>query len=207
MNNPITKHLQHGGTFTLLPSKCAEQVSYTYAYGPPGLHGLRRNPYTLWSAVFASIGGLSFGYDQGVIANVLVMEDFRRRFPVGAWEVGVMSESLFSISVNVEVDVYVIDSAAMLELGALVGTLVAGTFTDRYSRQHSIFVSCGKSPYNQTIRRALKIAHVRLTLHCVHPTQLNYSDIHPRLYPPNFRSLPHTPHSGSRHWWHRHRCP
>jgi len=65
--------------------------SYAYAYGPAGLAGLRANTYALGCAVFASIGGLTFGYDQGVIANVLVMQDFVARWPVGAWERGLMS--------------------------------------------------------------------------------------------------------------------
>lgn len=65
--------------------------SYAYAYGPAGLAGLRANTYALGCAVFASIGGLTFGYDQGVIANVLVMQDFVVRWPVGAWERGLMS--------------------------------------------------------------------------------------------------------------------
>jgi hypothetical protein len=68
--------------------------TYTYRYGPPGVAGLLRNKYTFACALFASIGGLTFGYDQGVIANVLVMKDFLERWPnVGAWEKGVMSTS------------------------------------------------------------------------------------------------------------------
>lgn len=35
--------------------------------------------------------------------------------------------------------------AAMLELGALGGALLAGTFADRYSRKASIFSACGKT--------------------------------------------------------------
>lgn len=66
--------------------------TYTYRYGPPGVAGLLRNRYAFACALFASIGGLTFGYDQGVIANVLVMKDFLERWPgVGAWEKGVMS--------------------------------------------------------------------------------------------------------------------
>ncbi len=37
------------------------------------------------------------------------------------------------------------DAAAMLELGALAGALLAGTFADRYSRKISIFSACGKT--------------------------------------------------------------
>ena len=76
-----------GGTLSVHP----DGGHYTYAYGPTGLAGLWANTYTLRCAVFASIGGLTFGYDQGVIANVLVMKDFRARWPVGPWELGLMS--------------------------------------------------------------------------------------------------------------------
>jgi hypothetical protein len=86
---------------------------YSYAYGPQGFAGLFHNPYVLGCAVFASIGGLTFGtyatsscsapeyaqyltnsqlgYDQGVIANILVMKDFLQRWPVTPWQKGVMS--------------------------------------------------------------------------------------------------------------------
>jgi hypothetical protein len=78
-----------GGTLSVHPD--GEHYSYSYAYGPTGLAGLLANTYALRCAVFASIGGLTFGYDQGVIANVLVMKDFVTRWPVGPWELGLMS--------------------------------------------------------------------------------------------------------------------
>ncbi|KAJ7288855.1 MFS monosaccharide transporter [Mycena rebaudengoi] len=96
--------------------------TYTYTYGPPGLSGLWRNYYAFLCAIFASIGGLSFGYDQGVIANVLVMEDFMRRWPVTPLQKGALT--------------------AVLELGALFGALSSGLLADRYSRRHSIFAAC-----------------------------------------------------------------
>ncbi|KAF8142694.1 MFS monosaccharide transporter [Mycena galopus ATCC 62051] len=96
--------------------------TYTYSYGPPGLSGLWHNYYALLCAIFASIGGLSFGYDQGVIANVLVMEDFMRRWPITPLQKGALT--------------------AVLELGALIGTLLAGVLADKYSRRHSIFAAC-----------------------------------------------------------------
>jgi hypothetical protein len=86
-----TKHTDlRGGVLTVHP----DGERYSYAYGPTGLAGLRSNTYTLYCAVFASLGGLTFGYDQGVIANVLVMDDFVARWPVGAWERGLMSTFL-----------------------------------------------------------------------------------------------------------------
>jgi hypothetical protein len=43
---------------------------------------------------FASLGGLLFGYDQGVIANVLTNSDFDARFQLSPVEVGVLSTSV-----------------------------------------------------------------------------------------------------------------
>ncbi|KAJ7915801.1 general substrate transporter, partial [Mycena leptocephala] len=87
-----------------------------------GLAGLRHNYYAFLCAIFASIGGLSFGYDQGVIANVLVMDDFVRRWPVTPLQKGALT--------------------AVLELGALIGALLSGVLADKYSRRHSIFAAC-----------------------------------------------------------------
>jgi hypothetical protein len=99
----------HGGRLSVH----ANGRGYSYSYGPGGLAGLLHNRYALACAVFASLGGLTFGYDQGmlclvlpglgccyssnsrvsgVIANVLVMEDFNKRWPIGPWEQGILSE-------------------------------------------------------------------------------------------------------------------
>ena len=80
--------MESGGILTVHP----DRNSYTYAYGPKGLPGIWFNNYAFACAIWASIGGLTFGYDQGVIANILVMKDFMKRFPVGAWETGLMSK-------------------------------------------------------------------------------------------------------------------
>ncbi|KAJ3477258.1 hypothetical protein NLI96_g10591 [Meripilus lineatus] len=112
------RFLDTGGTLTTHP----DGESYSYAYGPTGLAGLWFNKYALACAIWASIGGLTFGYDQGVIANILVMKDFTQRFPVGPWEKGLLT--------------------AMLELGCLVGALCAGIFADFFSRRQSIIIAC-----------------------------------------------------------------
>lgn len=78
-------------------------------------------------AAFATIGGLLFGYDQGVISVTLVMDQFLGCFPrvsddasgAGFWK-GLMT--------------------AMLELGALIGALFAGWIADKLSRKYSIVV-------------------------------------------------------------------
>lgn len=94
------RSIPYGGSLDFSPagsnsrssSSSEDTYAYTYRYGPPGVAGLLRNKYTFACALFASIGGLTFGYDQGVIANVLVMKDFLERWPgVGPWEKGLMS--------------------------------------------------------------------------------------------------------------------
>ena len=49
-------------------------------YGHSGSQGLFGNSYTTLYAVFAAIGGMVFGYDQGVVSIVLVMPSFLERF-------------------------------------------------------------------------------------------------------------------------------
>jgi MFS family permease len=87
-----------------------------------GLAGLVHNYYALGCALFASLGGLTFGYDQGVVANVLVMRDFQMQFPMTPLQQGLLT--------------------AVLELGALFGALAAGILADRLSRRYAICTGC-----------------------------------------------------------------
>ncbi|KAF2685867.1 general substrate transporter [Lentithecium fluviatile CBS 122367] len=97
-------------------------------YGPGGFQGIFTNHYVTVCAFFATLGGLLFGYDQGVISVTLVMDQFLNRFPrvsetvsgAGFWK-GLMT--------------------AMLELGALIGALFAGWCADKLSRKWSIVVA------------------------------------------------------------------
>lgn len=97
-------------------------------YGPPGLLGLVANPFVFLCAACSTLGGLVFGYDQGVVSVILVMEQFQAQFPEvsdgypggGFWK-GLMT--------------------AMIELGALVGALNQGWIADRISRRYSIVVA------------------------------------------------------------------
>jgi hypothetical protein len=145
--SPHTKQLElnlRGGTLSVHPD--GENYSYSYTYGPTGLAGLLANTYALRCAVFASIGGLTFGYDQGVIANVLVMDDFVTRWPIGPWERGLMSARslsfVFFFFGNLA-DRTPRKIAAVLELGCLFGALGAGVLADRVSRRSSIAFACG----------------------------------------------------------------
>ncbi|KAF3047679.1 hypothetical protein E8E12_011341 [Didymella heteroderae] len=105
-----------------------ELIGAREAYGPGGFKGLFSNHYVAMCATFATIGGLLFGYDQGVVSVTLVMDQFLETFPrvsetasgAGFWK-GLMT--------------------AMLELGALIGALFAGYLADKLSRKYSIVVS------------------------------------------------------------------
>ncbi|MDI1489755.1 MAG: hypothetical protein OHK93_000953 [Ramalina farinacea] len=95
-------------------------------YGPPGFKGVFVNYYAALCAAFAAIGGMVFGYDQGVVSVVLVMPQFLDRFPrvdgggAGFWK-GLLT--------------------AMIELGALIGALNQGWVADKISRRYSIVVA------------------------------------------------------------------
>ncbi|KAI8371962.1 general substrate transporter [Choanephora cucurbitarum] len=86
-----------------------------------GFTGFVKNPYVCFTAVFASIGGVLFGYDQGVISGVQEMDDFVNRFPLNSTQTGFM--------------------VSILELGAWVGAWIIGYFADRISRKYSIILA------------------------------------------------------------------
>ncbi|KAK5132844.1 hypothetical protein LTR08_008560 [Meristemomyces frigidus] len=96
------------------------------AYCEPGLRGISTSPYVVLCAAFSAIGGLLFGYDQGVVSVILVEPQFLSRFSriadgasgAGYWK-GLLT--------------------AMIELGALIGALNQGWIADKYSRKYSIF--------------------------------------------------------------------
>jgi len=95
-------------------------------YGPRGFRGVFINYYAALCAAFAAIGGMVFGYDQGVVSVVLVMPQFLGRFPqiagggAGFWK-GLLT--------------------AMIELGALLGALNQGWIADMLSRKYSIVLA------------------------------------------------------------------
>jgi MFS family permease len=106
----------------------AEAVFDRETYGPPGLKGLIANPYVFLCAACSTLGGVLFGYDQGVVSVILVMDQFLEKFPrvadghpgSGFWK-GLMT--------------------AMIELGALLGALNQGWIADKISRKYSILVA------------------------------------------------------------------
>ncbi|QDS67451.1 hypothetical protein FKW77_000590 [Venturia effusa] len=94
------------------------------SYGPSGYKGLIKEPYIFGLSCFASIGGLLFGYDQGVISGVLVMNSFGRIFPTLANDPDLQG---WMVSV--------------LTLGCVFGAFANGPIADRYSRRWSILLA------------------------------------------------------------------
>ncbi|KAF4469560.1 hypothetical protein FALBO_3540 [Fusarium albosuccineum] len=97
-------------------------------YGPAGFRGLFSSPYVALCAAFAAIGGLLFGYDQGVISVTLVMDHFLNRFPEvsddapgAGFKKGLMT--------------------AMITLGAFIGAINQGWVADWASRKRSIMIA------------------------------------------------------------------
>lgn len=88
-----------------------------------GILGMARNPYVAMTCAFASLGCMMYGYDQGVMGPILVMENFQAHFPtltgstIQGWLV------------------------AALELGAWFGALFNGYLSDKISRKYSMMVA------------------------------------------------------------------
>ncbi|KAI5820078.1 general substrate transporter [Pyronema omphalodes] len=89
-----------------------------------GLRGLTQNQYVLWTAVFASIGGFLFGYDQGVMSNLLTTENFGSKFP--------------RIYSNEDTKGWIV---SVLQLGAWFGALCNGPIAQKFSRRYSMMIS------------------------------------------------------------------
>ncbi|KAF2848193.1 general substrate transporter [Plenodomus tracheiphilus IPT5] len=93
------------------------------AYGKNGIPGLIGSPYVFGAACLASMGGFSFGYDQGVISIINVMPQFHAVFP--------RTETAFGKSFM----------TGMLELGAFIGCLFMPALCDRISRKWALTVA------------------------------------------------------------------
>lgn len=102
--------------------------SHRETYGPPGFKGAFINTYAALCAAFAALGGMIFGYDQGVVSIVLVMPQFLSRFPQ-------VSDKSSSAGFDKGL------LTAMIELGALIGALNQGWIADKISRKFSIVLA------------------------------------------------------------------
>ncbi|KAJ3574192.1 hypothetical protein NP233_g1949 [Leucocoprinus birnbaumii] len=92
--------------------------------GKSGWAGLIANRRIFAIAVFASLGGLLYGYNQGVFSGVLVMNSFKTRMASAVDDPGKQGWLV-----------------SILELGAWFGVLVTAYFADKLSRKYTIVLA------------------------------------------------------------------
>ncbi|KAI7227516.1 hexose carrier protein [Hortaea werneckii] len=115
-HDDVVEHLELEPPTDQGPDHLVDNVSY----GPGGLRGLIHSPYVFGAAFLASLGGFSFGYDQGVISIINVMGSFHARFPQAATPFG---KGFMT---------------GMLELGAFLGCFFYPYLADRISRRRAL---------------------------------------------------------------------
>ncbi|CAN6618817.1 hexose transporter Hxt15p [Trichomonascus vanleenenianus] len=94
--------------------------------GKSGIKGLFQNKVSFLNAMFASLGGMVYGYNQGMFGQVLSMQSFSERIGEDQISNPVTRGLLTSI----------------LELGAWVGVLGAGYFSDKLGRKGVLQLAC-----------------------------------------------------------------
>jgi MFS family permease len=92
--------------------------------GQSGWVGLTHNGRVFAIAVFASLGGLLYGYNQGVFSGILSMASFTSRMASAVDNPGTKGWLV-----------------AILELGAWFGVLCTGTLADKLSRKYTIVLA------------------------------------------------------------------
>ncbi|KAK2765377.1 hypothetical protein FQN54_008223 [Arachnomyces sp. PD_36] len=92
--------------------------------GPSGPAGLMQNLKVFGIAMFACLGGLLYGYNQGVFSGVLAMNSFERH----------MGDAVTNSTKKGWL-------TAILELGAWTGTIYSGVLAERISRKYTILVN------------------------------------------------------------------
>lgn len=112
-DDPMAEH-DEGGTIDVLDSMPS--------YGPEGVRGLVSSGYVLGAACLASLGGFSFGYDQGVISIINVMPRFHGTIP------------------QAETDFGKGFMTGMLLLGAFIGCIFMPYLADKISRKWALTV-------------------------------------------------------------------
>lgn len=94
----------------------------TTSYDPGGIQGLTSSAYVFRTALLASLGGFSMGYDMGVMSLINVMDQFHTRYPLAKAKFG--TELM----------------TAILLLGSFIGCVFMPYMADKYSRKWALTV-------------------------------------------------------------------
>jgi hypothetical protein len=120
---PVADSFSEHEEVTVTTAKANGGLSHSdVAYGSVGVRGLFSSGYVFGAAFLASLGGFSFGYDQGVISIINVMDQFHTAFP--------QTETAFGTGFM----------TGMLLLGAFVGCLFMPYLADKISRKWALTV-------------------------------------------------------------------
>lgn len=97
------------------------------SYGSSGIKGLLSSPYVFGAALLASLGGFSFGYDQGVISVINVMSQFHARYP--QTDPNTPGHGFYTGFMT-----------GMMEFGAFLGCFFVPKLADKISRKWALTV-------------------------------------------------------------------
>ncbi|CZT12754.1 hypothetical protein WAI453_004804 [Rhynchosporium graminicola] len=98
--------------------------------GASGPAALLKNRKVFMIAMFACIGGLLYGYNQGVFSGILVMNSFKKHMGVYASELPQHQSKKGWLT-------------SILELGAWLGALLSGFMAEACSRKYGILIATG----------------------------------------------------------------
>ncbi|KAF1329399.1 Sugar transport protein 10, partial [Globisporangium splendens] len=97
--------------------------------------------YAIIVCVFASLGGLFFGYDQGVTSSVLIMDSFLEDYCVG-WHGFTYEDCIKSTSdLPDQWTDYTLWYNMSYNIGCIFGALLGGVVADKLGRRYTIFTA------------------------------------------------------------------
>ena len=122
MEDTVTKQISNDPVVEGFSHHADNIASDREPYGPPGLKGLVANPFVLLCAACSTLGGLLFGYDQGVMGGVNSSPRYVQEVDIGTPD-GKITDSLHEGGI---VSIYY--------LGCIFGCFAGGWLADRIGR-------------------------------------------------------------------------